>query len=292
MPHTHKVIITQSNNIKDQFRCVLQNVIALSQFESIEEVVLDFSNFRFAPPMLSVFFASLIDNCKGSSNVAGLSYLNTIKFPDGLSCENGTCSVELNRYQGRTYLPLVRLSLQGGKTLVEDRNALISNVFRLIREQTKVPANVFNAIAYLIDEPTCNIIDHSRANHGWLSAQYYQGGDYLDICIADSGRGLLNSYREYDGEKNFSYITTHKGAIEAALKGMSTKHLIERGFGIHTSKRLLEQGLKGDYILLTGDAFSINDSVASIEGVHQGTLVFMRLPVVNDPNFNIHAYVD
>lgn len=43
----------------------------------------------------------------------------------------------------------------------------------------------------LLSEISDNIVDHSRAEYGWISFQYYP-----QMCIADAGIGLLQSYKK------------------------------------------------------------------------------------------------
>ena len=106
---------------------------------------------------------------------------------------------------------------------------------------------------YLIDEAINNIVDHSGEERGFIFSQYFPASGYTDICIGDTGIGLLGSYKNA-GRAN---ITTHRDAIINAANGVSTKNRPEaegRGFGISTSLDMLVNGLKGKFALLSGQA--------------------------------------
>ncbi|MDA3891015.1 MAG: hypothetical protein PF517_05050 [Salinivirgaceae bacterium] len=124
--------------------------------------------------------------------------------------------------------------------------------------------------------------------------QNYKNLNYLDICIADRGQGILNSYLR----NNCDNIQTHEQAINEAINGLSTKNYEgNRGFGIRTSRHMLVNGLGGSYFMYSGNAFYIwNKEIEQITPLNvqynwDGTLVVLRIPKVATENFNFYNYI-
>ncbi|MBT0813100.1 ATP-binding protein [Litoribacter ruber] len=257
---------------------------------------LDFSNFKFCPPLLSTYFSCLVDNNPGFGHYSKphYSYCQTINFLQGYSPSSADdWQRYLNGFSSKSYLPLIKFST--GKSEVETitRDNLISHVCQMIRQIAKLPMNYYIAINYLLSELTDNIVDHSGHDFGWISFQYYPSKGFLDISLADSGIGVLNSYLAYSGEKDYSHVATHLDAIETMIRGGSTKSLKERGFGVHTSREMLVDGLNGTFVFLSGNGLLINYRLVDFGVASQGALAFLRVPVVNlNETFNIYEYTE
>jgi len=125
--------------------------------------------------------------------------------------------------------------------------------------------------------------------------QNYKHLSYLDICIADRGQGVLNSYRK----NNYDYIQTHEQAINEALNGLSTKKYEgSRSYGIKTFRHMLVNGLGGSYFMFSGNAFYIwNHEIEQITSLNEkynwdGTLVVLRVPKMADSNFSYIQYLE
>ncbi|NOY36342.1 MAG: hypothetical protein GXO83_02065 [Chlorobi bacterium] len=138
---------------------------------------------------------------------------------------------------------------------------------------------------YLISEITDNIIEHAGVNRGWLLIQYYPTNEYLDLCIIDTGKTLLGSYKEHV----FTDITTDAEAIKAAIEGISTKG-DKRGSGIRTSKAISTIGLQGDFTILSGNSIYYNDKILPLPVHWPGTIIAMRIKK-GIQNFSIYNYV-
>jgi len=100
---------------------------------------------------------------------------------------------------------------------------------------------------------------------------------------------LLGSYQKF----NFPDIKTDVHALEQAINGKSTKQITEtRGYGIDTSRRMLVDGLKGKYFLLSGTAMYIytNDFEQIVPLVRNvewsGTMLALRIPQTVPVGFN------
>ncbi len=146
-----------------------------------------------------------------------------------------------------------------------------------------------------MDEAIANIVDHSMEQRGFIFAQNYPSKNFMDVCIADNGLSILGAYNE----SGFSEITTDELAIQNAVSGKSTKHEAHsRGFGIRTSKKMLVNGLKGKYFLLSGNAFIIH-SISQEEIITlpvplkwKGTILALRIPIINNADFNPSNYYE
>lgn len=257
---------------------------------------LDFSKMDFTPPLLAIHYASLFSEVFPKVNIEGIGpYLNTIKFPNCLLPVNGDeFEVILEPYLNKTYIPLIKFSTDPTGDHPSIREKLLSHVFFAIRRITRLPTNYFTAISYLLSELTDNIVEHSNHDFGYLAFQYYRDNGFMDICLADRGLGLLGSYQNYKGERDFSHITDHLMAVDSAVKGRSTKHLSEdRGFGIATSRKILTRGLGGTFVYLTGNALLINEELSNFGVNSKGAIVLVRIPVGNfRSDFNWSDFVE
>jgi hypothetical protein len=199
--------------------------------------------------------------------------------------------VILSKYKKKNYLPLINFPTGKDDKNTKKRNEILTSVCRSMETIAKLPLNYYSGISYLITEITDNIVDHSEANRGWISFQYYRQKGYIDLCIADSGKGFLKAYQDYRGKPDYSHITTHIDALDNVLKGNSTKSS-ERGFGVHTSSRMLIDGLNGHFTLLSGSALLVNKTMLDISYCYDGALSFLRIPcrqIIGD--FDIMKFV-
>ena len=269
--------------------------ISIRRFDGGLKTV-DFSEMNFTPPLLAVHYASLLSEFPQIQDIRGAgSYLETIKFPNCLSPANGDdCESILDSYLHKTYIPIVKFSTNPTGDHPSIREKLLSHVFAAIRRIARLPTNYFTAISYLLSELTDNIVEHSKHEFGYLAFQYYRDNGFMDICLADRGLGLLGSYQDYTGDKDFSHITDHRTAVDSAVKGRSTKHLAEdRGFGIATSRKILTQGLGGSFVYLTGNALLINEELSNFGIDSKGVIILVRIPVSNfRKDFNWSDFVE
>ena len=95
-------------------------------------------------------------------------------------------------------------------------------------------------------------------------------------------------------------IATDLEAIKAANRGISSKNLPDaenRGYGIYTSKRMLVEGLGGQYLMISGGNFYYKrpgfDSFYSLpNGMRwDGTIIALRIPY-NVNYFNYINYIE
>jgi hypothetical protein len=153
----------------------------------------------------------------------------------------------LNRSQKcrrkKSYVPLIVLR----KSRFLEREQLRDCFAEMVYKVLEPTANAKNAVYYPIIELVENIFEHSCEEKGYAFAQYYPRKRFVDLCITDRGRGIAASYREEKG-----LDLSDKEALIESLGGLSVKPEKERGYGIRTSKRVVCEGLGGEFVLISG----------------------------------------
>lgn len=296
-----------SDNFGDPINYLFEYIEQTNLSDS-KEYIFDFDSCRFASPFLIGGLASIananLEN-KGTNKwlynkndeyLAG--YLNTIKFPEGIDFQN----VKLNQldklfkpYYDKTYIPIV--CFPTGLTLAENkmRENVLTAVNTLLKNQLNLKGQLLTAICYMIDELTQNVVDHSKSEKGIIFAQYYPSKNYMDLCIADYGNGLFQTYK--DSDKHAPKNTEE--AMNYAVFGKSTKNIPEsRGFGISTSREMLVKGLKGKFFLMSDDTFYIQSQdrqeviVLPNKITYKGCYVAMRIPILDNEQFQYHNFIE
>lgn len=225
-------------------------------------------------------------------------YAKLIHFPGGLKLEatDEDYNDVLAFYNNKTYVPIISFPAQITENANGVRESTIQALNDLLNRQLGLAANFRTGLSYLIVELVNNIKDHSLADRGFIFAQYYGAGKYLDLCIIDDGIGILESFHKH----GISNYTTHSQALNGAVSGVSTKNQLGlggRGFGINTSLRMLVDGMKGNFFMISGNAQLIRNpgvqDIIEVPDSHgwQGTLVGLRIPFT-DQDFDYAAYLE
>lgn len=283
-------IILQPNN-NDRFGDNLRNLFNL--LEQLNEIPIDsntiniqFNDLRFIHPLYALALSSLITkkrnegirvNIQDFHEITCSQYLNIIHFPNGIELNDR----QIRRYQRKTYIPIVKFP--AGYDGVQ--NQIISHVTNLIENNFDLDTELYRGLYWLISELTDNVIEHSHMEYGWITAQYFPNKHFIDVCIIDTGIGVLNSYIQQEYE-----ISTHYEALENALQGLSAKDSDERGRGIISSKSVVMNGLQGTFFMYTGNAMVINNDMTNTPFNWDGVLVFFRINQ-NVENFSLYNYV-
>lgn len=231
-------------------------------------------------------------------NYAISSYLEAICFPGCYTPQIGLEDdfiKQLDIYHGKTYIPIIAFPTGKDRIVASVREKILSAVSTILRTQLRFSETHLMPISYMIDELTHNINDHADIAEGFVFAQYYPASNYIDICICDSGIGILQSYQK---TAQFN-PKDEQEAMRFAVQGYSTKDLPEsKGFGISTSRDMLVNGLKGKFFLMSGNTAYIQTS--ENEGIvdlpdnfyYQGNYVALRVPTVIDASFNMYRYIE
>ena len=179
-------------------------------------------------------------------------YLDVIKFPKGLSI-NEHMEWNLQKQNEITYLPIIRIEKISDVDYKENVvNYFAEDISEIFAKNSGVNRiSVKNSISYVISEIFQNAFEHGKDDI-YIFAQYYKTKKFLDVCIADGGVGIADSY-------NNTY--TDKEGVEKALSGDSSKSTEygdgERGYGLRTSVNLVTGGYKGCFAIISGDTYYI-----------------------------------
>ena len=266
-----------------------------------EKIIFDFSDLQWAQPLFLLPICCLIRELKRKrfkcvvkppKNESLLGYLETILFPNGFipKLKNNISEFLWQYFKDKTYLPIIIFPTIKNETTLKIQEKLLDSIYDLLSKQVKLNDTGKGAIAHLINEAVNNIYEHAQVDRGWLFAQYYPKKNYLDICLLDAGISLLGSYRRHN-----ILISEHVTAVKYALSGLSTKPEKGRGYGIYTSVKLLTQGLKGKFILISGNALFYQngkqEKLIKVSKGWRGTIVGFRIPKPL-PRFNLTKYLE
>ena len=300
-----QIIINLKDRISDNFGdpiLELFKILEVINTNPDSEIVINLSDCEFSYPFILTAISVLNNNneriiinanCK---NPAFSEYLKYINFFIGMKPDELNTLDFANlllKYETKTYIPIINFPVARNHTSTLIRDRFLSSINQLIYNQLKLKGEIKNAVSYLIDESVVNIVDHSLADRGFIFAQYYPTKNFMDVCIADGGIGVLNSYIN----NRFEGISNSPDAIISAVNGQSTKDDGKgRGYGIRTSKEMLVNGLKGKYFLLTGNGFivknSLREEIISLPESKSwnGTIISLRIPILNNSEFIASDY--
>lgn len=261
--------------------------------------VIDFSCAKFVTPtfiMPLLVYIKKADKCVSIEHTEG--YLNSICF-NSLGVQSGSMrksefAAYLEQFSTKRYIPLI--SFPATNDRLEDKNEIMSVIESMIVKQAGLGQNIVSGIKYMLGEIVDNISEHSKSECGYIIAQCYPTSKYIDICIGDTGITLLGSY---EGIPNCE-ITSDGEAMRAANSGISTKNLPDaenRGYGISTTRKMLVEGMGGQYMMVSGDTVYVNTKSGSgyfelPDGMRfEGTIVALRIPYWNE-NFRYINYIE
>ncbi|MDR0894236.1 MAG: hypothetical protein LBN06_02895 [Prevotellaceae bacterium] len=264
-------------------------------------VIWDFSQTKTLNPFFLLPLSLYRLTCNKSivySNIPNelARYFNMIWFDRFLEAETvKDFATFMARYKERSYIPMIKFPANASKDAI--KNGILGVIGDIIRVQLSIKGDLYIAMRYMLSELIDNITEHSGSEYGYIFAQYYPCKKYIDICIADTGITLLGSYRK----TNSLGIDNDIEAMRQATQGISTKNLPDaenRGYGIVTSKNMLAEGLKGQFLMFSGGAFY--RKTENEEVVYElpntikwnGTIALLRIPYSYNSNFNYINYME
>ncbi len=283
-----KVDLPSSDNPKKQIEGCVEIIEELNnECSKNNEIVLDLSELKWILSCSALLLSSKMVELKNKGykisiihpkdiNVA--SYLDKLGFPLGGGKSKST------------FMPIhhfFRKEVENSKGIIESE---MEEVFKVI--QQNFPKGLINGIFYLLAEMVDNIDQHSKFTQGSVMVQFYNKKGHIDIGILDNGITIPGAY-----EKNKIEFENDCDALYKALEGISTKvGETLRGKGLGTSKKLVNEGLKGDfYILSRNGLFWAEHGVKSgsklLKTPLNGTLVCMRFEVPQK-ELNIYPYIE
>lgn len=296
------MVIRNPINVNDNILDGLAQVVKImAEVDSSEDpdLTIDFSNTRFVSPVFVLSLIVYLHSCDKS-----VSIVNTNNYLDTIGIEKFGIRADLMRmtqfkaflesFSKKTYIPIIAFPTDSNN---DKKEAISSVVEKMIVSQSNIAPNVAVGIKYMISEILDNITEHSESPIGYIFAQAYPQKGYLDICIADQGIGLLGSYMKVPGNE----IIDDMEAMKAANRRISSKNRPEaesRGYGIWTSKRMLVEGLGGQYLMVSGNSFyhkglNFERFICLPKGfLWNGTLAAFRIPTNHITTFNYINYIE
>lgn len=303
MPLTLTIRQPENERISSSYKVFLEWLETINNSNIHNEIIFDLSNQSFIYPFLILPIAADIYELKNRGFRVSIkkgqqtgSYLSSLLFPEGLNALNiPYWENVLEVYKRKTFLPIC--IVPAGTTHYETsvRERILSVFEEILLNQLNLATQLNTSISYIISEYMANIVDHAGINYGMIMVQNYPSKGFLDICILDCGEGLLSIYQKH----GFRDIITHEDAIKEAINGRSTKESAnERGYGLKSTRKMLVEGLGGEYLLHSGNAFFIwnrnHEQISSFPGNKnwKGTLLFLRIPKNIPVGFNYTSYLE
>lgn len=198
------------------------------------------------------------------------------------------------RYKGKTYLPICLFKPMDSSSIKAQE--LIQDA---INRQLGLDKSLKDIISLLLAELIDNITEHSRSKDGFLFCQNMPTHKMLYVMICDTGRSIYSSYAADD--RYFHSLTDQESSgLLLALKGKSTKDRPEnenRGYGISRSRKLVVEGLGGEFFILSGSSFARHDAngekVVDLPGDIRwnGTAILLKIPTSVPNGFNLYNFI-
>ena len=291
-------INVRDDRLLDGLSPVVRLMAQVEALPETEAVIIDFDDTVFITPVCALSMIVYLAGCGRAVSMRNVpDYLQTIGITSGGIKPDQMRRTEflaiMEKYSVKNYIPIV--SFAASKN-VDDKEAISSVIESILIRQLDIQPNVAMGLKYMVEETLDNITEHSESKRGYIMAQTYPRKGYLDICMADNGVTLLGSYQKLvDNE-----IANDLEAIKAANRAISSKNLPDaenRGYGIQTSKRMLVEGLGGQYLMISGGSLYLKspgcDNVYKVpDGLRwNGTIVALRIPV-NSSRFNYVKYIE
>ncbi len=279
----------------------LFNIMSIMDSSEEEDVEWDFSETELLNPFFLLPLVVYKNKCGKNIKCTHLSsyvrsYLDAIHFLDFIDAEKEKQFPEyIKKYAEKRYIPMIKFPASKCKDTV--KNNILSAIGNILKIQLNIKGEIYSALDYMLTELIDNITEHSDSEYGYIFAQYYPKEKYVDICIIDNGITILGSYAKI-GRKD---IKNDVEAMKSASIGVSTKNLPEaenRGYGIVTSKKMLTEGLGGNFFVFSGGAFyrkdKENDIVVGLPKniKWDGTVVLLRIPYSENKEFKYTNFLE
>ena len=238
--------------------------------------IIDLSSYSFFYPTSMLLLADFLVDTKSP-----MKYISPLP-----NVQNYISTVMEKSYsEGATYMPIINLP--------QDKNQAnkIIDILQNLHNNGKDYGGR-DAFTYLIAELIDNIYQHSEFSNASVMAQRYGKGGFVEIAIFDDGISIPTCFEK--GGHRFSYDCY---AIVDALNGKSTKHDVERGYGLRSLVNLYIEGIGGELLLVSRNGAvykkKSEEKCYNTEGTYElsGTLVSIRIQYPA-PVVDIYDYIE
>jgi hypothetical protein len=190
---------------------------------------------------------------------------------------------------GGTFLPIVKLSRR------PEAGQMDLGRLQDLSTTTQLFAGNRQAYLYVLSEMVDNIYQHARSTHAFAMAQYYPARGVMELSFMDDGITIPKSLELGTGRPYL--VDRASDAIYDALNGLSSKPGGERGYGLPTSVRMVNE-LGGDALVVSGRGCLVARprlapllyTLRAVEEL-EGTLVTLRLPD-SSKTINFYDFVE
>lgn len=255
------------------------------------EITVDFSDLRIAYPIGSLVFAQYLKYNKDSrgrilkfissdTHTNPISYLEYVGFFKFFG-ENPPQAVQVPT--NKTYVPMGILEKSNLLSLVYDeklngrKDYLLQDAIEMCSDNYSqwMFDKVEPVFSYCFREIIRNVFEHTGCLYCSVFGQIYPKRDEVEICIADSGRGIRNSLSEKYGEQ-IDDEWALKNAILPGITSESVKNsgkYDNSGFGLYVLSKIAER-FGYMWIGSCSKMLKINhQGVKVYEGCYPGTFV-------------------
>lgn len=180
------------------------------------------------------------------SSPACSTYLENIGFRDIVERNRTVDSV---RYDAENYVALTQIS--PGET--ERVNEISCRIGSLFASHTGLSNTQRTALEIAIAEIVENVYRHSGSTFpGYVLAQAHPNERKLHLVVADTGIGILDSFRRADNPAAVRYAKSESKALAGAVKPLvTTKRSRHSGYGLYVVSQLAHLN-KGAFRLTSG----------------------------------------
>lgn len=264
-----------------------------------EKSKIDIDKIDFVTPLSITPVAAVINkkHLKYSYNGKNISYLKTIRFPDGIK--------EIDKISAqKTYFPIIRLAeLKNlSETDVANQLGLLHTKYldliksNIIADQRFLDLVTNNTFGLLLGEVFDNIEEHSCAENVYLFGQYWSKNNSCEICVLDDGQGIYKSLIKAGRNVKDSEDALRK-ILETGLSAKTEFGITKRATGIKNIRSaIVNKEINGEFIIMSGDSIFLDSALRGEKFIKltkyfwEGTIVILRL---NRPmsSYNLYNYV-
>jgi hypothetical protein len=200
------------------------------------------------------------------------TYLETIK--------------ERKSTKGKSYMPIVELPQKE-----EEAEKTLNELYNLNNYGKEYGGEI--AFKYTIGELVDNIYQHSQFKSAFVMAQRYPSKGFLEICFYDDGITIPGSLKK----AGLIFNEEEDKAIAEAINGLSAKNNKERGYGLWSNLNLVLNGLKGEFLVVSGNgavfASKTGQKLFKLQEPHKlkGTLISIRVSC-QQKEVNFYEFVE
>ncbi|MFH1425652.1 MAG: ATP-binding protein [archaeon] len=149
------------------------------------------------------------------------------------------------------------------------------------------PLHLHSSLLYFLGELSDNISQHSKYSNGALVLSYDKESKIGEILVVDDGASIPGVF-----EQNSIAFKDDAEAIGIAMKGKSTKIEEGRGFGLPSTKKLVEKGLKGKLVIASRDgAYKSDEEFSRFPKSFKGTVIYVKFKNSGE-SLNIYEYLE